>query len=91
MKLLIVYYSTYGNVYQMAQLVAEGAKEVKGVEPIIRTVAELIPAPVIESSPGMRAGREMQKDVLGSRRTTSARQARSLSVRPLASATSPPS
>ena len=63
MKLLIVYYSTYGNVYRMAQLVAEGAKEVKGVEPVVRTVAELIPPEVIESRPEMKAGRELQKDV----------------------------
>jgi NAD(P)H dehydrogenase (quinone) len=63
MKLLIVYYSTYGNVYKMAQLVAEGAKEVEGVEPVIRTVAELIPAEVIESHADMKAGRQMQKDV----------------------------
>jgi NAD(P)H dehydrogenase (quinone) len=63
MKMLVVYYSTYGNVYQMAQLVAEGAKEVDGVEPVIRTVAELIPAEVIESRPDMKAGRELQKGV----------------------------
>ena len=30
MNVLIVYYSTYGNVYQMAQLVAEGVREVDG-------------------------------------------------------------
>ena len=30
MKVLIVYYSTYGNVYKMAKLVAEGVREVKG-------------------------------------------------------------
>jgi NAD(P)H dehydrogenase (quinone) len=63
MKMLIVYYSTYGNVYRMAQLVAEGAKEVGGVEPVIRTVPELIPSQVIESKPDMKAGRELQKDV----------------------------
>ena len=38
MKVLIVYYSTYGNVYKMAKLVAEGVREVKGAEPVIRTV-----------------------------------------------------
>ena len=38
MKVLIVYYSTYGNVYKMAQLVAEGVKEIPGAEPVIRTV-----------------------------------------------------
>jgi NAD(P)H dehydrogenase (quinone) len=63
MKMLIVYYSTYGNVYRMAQLVAEGAGEVGGVEPLIRTVPELIPAQVIDSRPDMKAGRELQKDV----------------------------
>ena len=34
MKVLIVYYSTYGNVYKMAQLVAEGVKAVPGAEPV---------------------------------------------------------
>jgi NAD(P)H dehydrogenase (quinone) len=63
MKLLIVYYSTYGNVFRMAQLVAEGAQEVAGVEPVIRTVPELIPAQVVESRPDMKAARELQKDV----------------------------
>jgi NAD(P)H dehydrogenase (quinone) len=63
MKLLIVYYSTYGNVFQMAQLVAQGAKEVPGVEPVLRTVPELIPAAVVESNANMKAGRELQKGV----------------------------
>lgn len=63
MKVLIVYYSTYGNIYRMAQLLAEGVREVPGAEPVIRTVPELIPAQVIESRPDMKAGRELQKDV----------------------------
>ena len=63
MKVLIVYYSTYGNVYKMANLVAEGVKEVPGAEPVIRKVPELIPSQVIESRPDMKAGRDMQKDV----------------------------
>ncbi|MDN3514210.1 MAG: NAD(P)H:quinone oxidoreductase [Candidatus Brocadia sp.] len=63
MKVLIVYYSTYGNVYKMAKLVAEGVREVKGAEPVIRTVRELIPEDVIESRENMKAGKEMQKDV----------------------------
>jgi NAD(P)H dehydrogenase (quinone) len=63
MKVLIVYYSTYGNVYKMAKLVAEGVREVKGAEPVIRTVPELIPQSVIESRDDMKAGRQMQKDV----------------------------
>jgi NAD(P)H dehydrogenase (quinone) len=63
MNVLIVYYSTYGNVYKMATLVAEGVKQIAGAEPVIRTVPELIPHSVIDSRPDMKAGKEMQKDV----------------------------
>lgn len=63
MKVLIVYYSTYGNIYKMAQLIAEGVQEVEGAEPVVRTVPELIPQQVIESRADMKAGRQMQRDV----------------------------
>jgi NAD(P)H dehydrogenase (quinone) len=63
MKVLIVYYSMYGNVYKMSKYVAEGVSQVKGVEPVIRTVKELIPEAVIQSRDDLRRGREMQKDV----------------------------
>jgi NAD(P)H dehydrogenase (quinone) len=63
MKVLIVYYSTYGNVYKMAQLVAEGVAEVQGAEPVVRTVPELIPDQVIQSRPEMKAGRALQSAV----------------------------
>jgi NAD(P)H dehydrogenase (quinone) len=63
MKVLIVYYSTYGHVYRMATLVAEGAKEVPGVQPLVRKVPELIPTSVIDSREDMKAGKAMQQDV----------------------------
>lgn len=63
MKILIMYYSTFGNVFQMAQQVAEGVKEVPGAEPVIRTVPELIPQNVVDSREDMKKGREKQKDV----------------------------
>jgi NAD(P)H dehydrogenase (quinone) len=63
MKVLIVYYSTFGNVYQMAQLVAEGVKEVPGAESVIRTVPELMPQSVIDSHADMQAAKQLQKDV----------------------------
>ena len=63
MKVLICYYSTYGNVYKMANLVAEGVSQVAGAEPVVRTVPELIPAAVIESRADMKAGRGLQKDI----------------------------
>ncbi len=63
MKVLIVYYSTYGNVYKMANLVAEGVTGVNGAEPVIRKVPELIPEHVIEAADHMKTGRDMQKDI----------------------------
>jgi NAD(P)H dehydrogenase (quinone) len=63
MQVLIVYYSTYGNVYKMAQLVAEGVKEVPAAEPVIRTVPELMPQAVIEARDDMKAGKAMQQGV----------------------------
>jgi len=40
-KILVVYYSSYGHIYQMAQAVAEGAKGVEGAEVRLRRIAEL--------------------------------------------------
>lgn len=62
MKILIVYYSTFGNTYKMAKLIAEGVKE-SGGEPIIRRCPELIPDHIINSRPDMQAGRDIQKDI----------------------------
>ena len=41
-KILILFYSTYGHIYKMAQAVAEGVKE-GGGEPILKQVEELMP------------------------------------------------
>jgi NAD(P)H dehydrogenase (quinone) len=48
MKVLIVFYSTYGHVYKMAQAVAEGAKEVAGAQVELRRVPETLPAEVLQ-------------------------------------------
>jgi NAD(P)H dehydrogenase (quinone) len=63
MKVLIVYYSTYGNVYKMARLVAEGVKDIPGAEPVIRTVQELIPQAIIDARDEMKAGKAMQQGI----------------------------
>lgn len=42
-KILVVYYSMYGHVETMAGAVAEGAREVDGVEVTVKRVADLIP------------------------------------------------
>ncbi|KAB3535769.1 NAD(P)H:quinone oxidoreductase [Alkaliphilus pronyensis] len=48
MKLLVLFYSTYGHVYQMAKAIAEGAKEVPGVEVEIKRVKETLSEDIIE-------------------------------------------
>ncbi|MGD2000171.1 MAG: NAD(P)H:quinone oxidoreductase [Desulfobacterales bacterium] len=48
MKVLIVFYSTYGHVYKMAQAVAEGAKEIAGAQVEMRRVPETLPTDVLQ-------------------------------------------
>ena len=55
MKILIVFYSTYGHVYQMAEAVAEGAKNVSGAEIEIRRVPETLPQEVLEKMDAVEA------------------------------------
>jgi NAD(P)H dehydrogenase (quinone) len=48
MKVLIVYYSTYGHVHKMAEAIAEGIGQVDGAEAIMRRVPETLPDEVLE-------------------------------------------
>ncbi len=63
MKVLVVYYSTFGNVHKMAKLVAEGINQVKGAEAVIRRVPELMPESVVQGREDMKTGAGLQKDV----------------------------
>ncbi|GIK99619.1 MAG: NAD(P)H dehydrogenase (quinone) [Alphaproteobacteria bacterium] len=49
-KLLVLYYSSYGHLERMAEAVAEGAREVAGVEATIKRVPELVPEEVAKKS-----------------------------------------
>ena len=49
-KILILYYSMYGNTFRMAEEVSQGVKEVKGVISEIKKVPELIPDSIIQSN-----------------------------------------
>jgi NAD(P)H dehydrogenase (quinone) len=42
-RLLVLYYSSYGHIETMAQAVAEGARQVAGVEVAVKRVPELVP------------------------------------------------
>ncbi len=53
----VVFYSTYGHVYKMAEAVAEGAREVEGANVSLVQVAELIPDAALERI-GAKGARE---------------------------------
>jgi len=47
-KVQVVFYSMYGHIYQMAEAVAEGAREVTGVDVDIYQVPELVPPEALQ-------------------------------------------
>ncbi len=55
MKVLVVFYSTYGHVYQMANAVAEGAQEISGATVELRRVPETLPSEVLEKMGAVEA------------------------------------
>ena len=55
MKVLVVFYSTYGHIYKMADAVAEGAKSVAGAEVELRRVPETLPPDVLEKMGAVEA------------------------------------
>ena len=61
-KVQIIFYSMYGHVYQLAEAVAEGAREVPGTEVDLYQVPELMPEEALEKS-GAKAAREAFADI----------------------------
>lgn len=59
MKVLIVYYSTYGHVHKMAEAVAEGVREIDRAEAILRRVPETLPEEVLEKMGAVEAQQSM--------------------------------
>lgn len=57
-KIQVIFYSMYGHIYQMAEAVAAGAKEVAGAEVTLLQVPELIPDESLEKV-GAKAAREV--------------------------------
>jgi NAD(P)H dehydrogenase (quinone) len=55
MNVLIVYYSTYGHVHQMAEAIAEGVRQVDGAEAVLRRVPETLPQEVLEKMGAVEA------------------------------------
>jgi NAD(P)H dehydrogenase (quinone) len=61
MKVLVVFYSTYGHVYKMAEAIAAGAGEVAGAEVEIRRVPETLPQEVLEKMGAVDAQKEFSQ------------------------------
>lgn len=49
-RILVVYYSSYGHIEQMAHAQADGARLVTGVEAVVKRVAELTPPEVAKAA-----------------------------------------
>lgn len=62
MKILVVFYSTYGHIYRMAQAVAEGAGQVAGAEVILRQVPETLSDEILTAI-GAKEARKAFADV----------------------------
>jgi NAD(P)H dehydrogenase (quinone) len=56
-QIQIVFYSTYGHVYRMAEAIAAGARAVPGAEVTLYQVPELMPDAALEQS-GAKAARQ---------------------------------
>jgi NAD(P)H dehydrogenase (quinone) len=59
MKVLIVYYSMYGHIHRMAEAIAEGVKEVKGGEAVLRRVPETLPEEVLKKMGAIEAQKSL--------------------------------
>lgn len=49
MKILVLFYSTYGHVYRMAEAVAAGAGEVSGAQVTLKRVPETLPPEALKA------------------------------------------
>ena len=61
-RVMVLYYSMFGNTFQMAQGICQGIQQ-GGGEIVLRTVPKLIPQEVLEKNPKMKQARGLQKDV----------------------------
>ncbi len=58
MKVLVLFYSTYGHMYQMAKAAADGAEQVNGSEVKIMRVPELLSDEVLEQMGALEAQKQ---------------------------------
>jgi NAD(P)H dehydrogenase (quinone) len=63
MKILILYYSTYGHIDKMARAAAEGAAQVEGADVMLRRVPETLSKEVLEKTGASGAQASFFSDV----------------------------
>lgn len=64
MKILVAYYSMYGHVHKLAKAVEEGAREVAGVEVVVRRIAEFPETEkYLQSQPFTKAVLDAQQEI----------------------------
>jgi len=66
MKVLIAYYSMYGHIHRMAEAVAEGAKEVKGAEVLMRRIPETLSEEILKKMGAIEAQKKFSHIPIGS-------------------------
>src|SRR6478609_7874024 len=49
-KVLVLYYSMYGHIEKMAYAVADGVREVEGVDVVVKRVPELVPEEIAKQN-----------------------------------------
>ncbi|KAL9655214.1 hypothetical protein ABK040_008989 [Willaertia magna] len=54
-KVLVLFYSTYGHIFEMAKEVVNGAKEIEGAEVTLKRVPETLPHEVLEKMGALQA------------------------------------
>ncbi|MDD3419839.1 MAG: NAD(P)H:quinone oxidoreductase [Candidatus Gastranaerophilales bacterium] len=63
MKVLIIYYSMFGNTFQLAKNIAEGVEMIDNTEVFLKQVPDLLPEFVIDNDEKVKHAKELQKDI----------------------------
>lgn len=61
-KIMVLYYSMFGNTYRMAQSIVSGVEK-EGGTPLLRTVPELLPDGIVEGDERIKKAKDLQKGV----------------------------
>lgn len=57
-KILVLFYSLSGHTAKLAEYIAQGAREINGVEVVIKQVPELIPEGMLAENPDLKKQKE---------------------------------